>query len=116
MKYIGIDVGERKSGIAVSDDGGVLAFPKKVVETEKLIESIKEFDTKHVVLGESKDLCGKDNKIMVVIEKLKSELMDLGYSVHMQSELFTTKEAKRFGRGRDDEAAAIILQSFLDRK
>lgn len=41
MKYLGIDYGEKNVGIAVSDDGGNLAFAKTVLHNGKqLLESI----------------------------------------------------------------------------
>ena len=43
MKYLGIDYGEKRVGIAVSDAEGKVAFPKVVLENSKeLIEKIKE--------------------------------------------------------------------------
>ena len=120
MPYIGIDVGSKKSGIAISDESHTIANPHSVIETNNLIEKVKEMFAyktyKGVVLGLSQDLKGNDNPIMKKILSIKKELEGKGINTHLHSEIYSTQEAKRIGAGRDDEAAAIILQSFLDKQ
>ncbi|MEK7106088.1 MAG: Holliday junction resolvase RuvX, partial [Patescibacteria group bacterium] len=79
MKHLGIDYGSKRIGLAISDDGGTLAFPYKILANNmELIDSIHnicgEESISAIVLGESHDLSGKPNKIMGSIEELKHNL------------------------------------------
>ena len=119
MKYLSIDVGEKRIGLAISDDSGSLAFPLKVIDAENCVPNIikeaKDRNVKNIVVGDSKNLKGEDNPIMRFINKIVSELKDAGFVVELEPELFSSVEAERLGKGIDSEAAAIILQSYLDR-
>jgi putative Holliday junction resolvase len=137
MKHLGIDYGSKRVGIALSDDGGTLAFPYKILSNGMdLVDSIHnicgEEDISAIVLGESHDLSGKPNKIMGSIEELKHNLeTDLDLPVYLQKEFMTTVEARgREGKEQnnarktskkeslqaDASAAALILQRYLDKK
>lgn len=122
MKYLGIDFGTKRIGIAVSDNGGILAFPHAVVENnekffERLREIVKKEGTKKIVVGMPKALSGKETamtmRVKDFIEKLKRE----GFIVVEEDEIFSTKIAKENAREdmRDASAAALILQQYLDR-
>jgi putative Holliday junction resolvase len=125
MKFLGIDYGEKRIGVAISDDGGVLAFPKAIFENNKAaISKIKniceEENVDAVVLGESKNLDGTPNivlnQILIFRDKIEEEL---NLKVFLEKEFFTSMEARRYEEGNgkiDDKAAALILQRYLDRK
>lgn len=125
MKYLGIDYGEKRVGIAVSDEDGIMAFPLDVLSNDKrLVTRIREICKREkaeaIVIGESKDLAGKDNAIMPGARSLVSALKkEVGLPVSWESELFTSAEAERI-QGKhgmlDASAAAIILKSYLDKK
>lgn len=130
MRYLGIDYGNRKVGLAISDEAGSFAFPYQVIKNEgvdKLVRQIEKICDNEgvgaIVLGESLDLSGQANEIqkdiLIFKEKLEKEA---SREVILQKELFTTQEARR---GIDDEgtdpqtdarAAALILKSYLERK
>ena len=141
MRYLGIDYGSKRVGVAVSDETGEFALPLVVLpNTPKFLSEIKKIITEKkvgaVVLGESKNFKGEDNAIMFDIRKLKEELeQKTGLSVHLEAEFLTSAEAQRMNtcepeqsrksgvRMRrpkvdndmlDASAAAIILQSFLN--
>jgi putative holliday junction resolvase len=125
MKYLGIDFGNKRIGLSVSDEEGRLAFPLSVlVNGEKLIDEILEIIKKEnisaVVIGESKNYFGEPNKIMGEIKKFKKELEEEAkLSVIFEPEFMTSVQAEKItGKNEmvDASAAAIILQSFLDRK
>ncbi len=142
MKFLGIDFGSKKIGLALSDESGVLAFPKEVIlNDDQVILTIKkicqEEDVANIVLGESHDLSGEPNKIMAAINSFKDNLADATeLPISLEKEFMTSLEARRmpgFGgeskrnpdRKRalikdkkifDASAAALILQRFLDRK
>jgi putative Holliday junction resolvase len=124
MKYIGIDYGKKRVGVAVSDESGRFALPKEVLANDKkLIQAIcslaKEVGAEAIIIGESKDYKGKDNLIMERIAPFKGELEALGLQVILEPEFMTSFAAQRFqGKNElhDASAAALILQSFLDKQ
>ncbi len=137
MKHLGVDYGSKRVGIAISDDGGTMAFPYKILPNNlELVDAIHnicgEENITAIVLGESHDLSGEPNKIMGSIEELKHNLeADLDLPVYFQKEFMTTVEARgREGKERfnarkiskdkspqaDASAAALILQRYLDKK
>jgi putative Holliday junction resolvase len=137
MKYLGIDYGEKRVGIALSDDGGSFAFPHTILKNSlNLITEISELSKKEgisaIVLGESHDLSGKPNKIMGSIEEFKRNLeAETELPVYFQKEFMTTVEARgregkevnnarKVSKGQqaaaDASAAALILQRYLDKK
>ena len=123
MKYIGIDFGEKRVGISLSDENGKMAFPKEVMINDKnIVEKIasfaKENNVSSAILGESKNYQGEDNKIMGEILKVKQELEKVGLKVILEPEFMTSMQVeKTFGKTEmlDASSATIILQSFLDR-
>ncbi len=125
MKYLGIDFGSKRVGIAMSDDDGKMAFPKTVLANDKnLIESIKKICIEEkigaIVLGESKDFDMKDNMIMEEIRKFKTEIESETFlEVIFEPEFLTSAEAERLqGKTKllDASAAALILKSYLDKR
>jgi len=135
MKYLGIDYGTKKVGIALSDEEGNMAFPSSVIENdallfERIVEVIKKEHIQAIVMGESLDYKGKANPVMKNIVRLKEQLKArLQLPVYLEPETLTSAEAKRqpleshAPRSRkqdkhkkvDASAAALILQSYLDR-
>lgn len=140
MKYIGIDYGEKHIGIALSDQSGSIAMPKKIIPNthtafDEICLLIKDEDVTGIVIGESRDFLGNENKIQTEItpfaERLKTRT---GLPVSYTSELFSSRLAKqgtvkhlrinprnvdsrkrnKVEKRIDDKAAAIMLQSFLD--
>lgn len=123
MKFLGIDYGSKNVGLSLSDDEGVMAFPKDtLLNTSVLVDDILKIIRKervvNVVLGESKDFNGNYNPIMKRILVFKEKLEEHGVAVHFESELFSSQEASRGQEGlvkSDASAATIILQSYLDK-
>ncbi|MDQ5969326.1 MAG: putative pre6S rRNA nuclease [Patescibacteria group bacterium] len=125
MRYLGIDFGSKRVGVAISDETNSFAFPLKVIENstdivEDIVVLCKENRVSEVVVGESRDFSQKNNKIMEEIipfvEKLKEKI---GLPVRMHPEFLTSQEAERLqGKNEmhDASAAALILKSFLDLK
>ena len=127
MKYLGIDYGTKRTGIALSDDDGMMAFPREVLAVtteEKLVADIgvicKEEGVEEIVVGESKNSEGEYNAVMKHIAPLKEKLEKvLGLPVHLELEFMTSMHAD-IGQGRtklrDASAAALILQRYLDKQ
>lgn len=124
MRLIGIDYGEKRVGLASTDESGEFALPRTVLTNdESLFQEIEKIankeNVKTIVLGESKKLDGRDNLISKDIEKFKTELESMGFGVIMHTEVFTSQEAERIqGKNEmiDASAAAIILKSYIDKE
>ncbi|MDO4588805.1 MAG: Holliday junction resolvase RuvX [Fusobacterium sp.] len=135
-KYIALDVGDVRIGVAKSDILGIVATPLEVINRKKVksVQRIKELceqeNTKSLVVGIPKSLDGTEKrqaeKVREYIEKLKKNIE--GLEIYEVDERLTTVSADRMlneanKKGAlekrkvvDKIAAAIILQSFLDRK
>lgn len=117
-----LDFGEKRVGVASTDDAGEFALPRLTLPNdEHLLEAVLEFKRKEgiekIVIGESKNFSGEANKIMVAVESFKKALEDRGVEVLFQPEILTTMEARQI-QGQTDltdaSAAALILKSYLD--
>jgi putative Holliday junction resolvase len=135
-RFLGIDYGAKRVGLAISDENGKLAFPYKILQNNnELFDFIHNIcgqeNITEIVIGESIDLSGKENKIMEKIKEFEKELFALGLPIHFQKEFMTTIEARgREGKEKnnakkvkkeiagkvDASAAALILQRYLDKR
>lgn len=124
MKLLGIDYGTKRIGLAVSDEGATLAFPKIIIandaETfEKVDKVLKEENISEIVIGESEDFSGRENELMVFIRDFVARAgAEFGLPVHLEKEFLTSVEARKSqpeAERVDASAAALILQRYLDR-
>ena len=141
-RFLGIDYGTKRIGIAISDEGHTLAFPRGIILNDsnmfqKFGEIIVKKGIDEVVIGESVDFSGKLNALSARIEVFILELQEkFNLPVHKQKEFLTSVEArksttakkdlspsqarsrvKQIKSGRiDASAAALILQRYLDKK
>ncbi len=124
MKFLGIDYGEKRVGLATSDENGSMAFPNVVLLNDKLLlESIEKIITKEdieqIIIGESLDYKNKPNPIMDKILPFKKSLEEkFNIVVQLEPEFLTSSQAEVIqGKNKklDASAAAIILQSYLDK-
>jgi len=126
MKYLGIDYGTKKVGFAQSDDEGRMAYPLMISPNDKnllqdTLEVIRSLKITTVVIGESVDTKGKPNAIAKDARKFGAQIekaMDV--QVVFEKEWYSTIEArKQPGKENnhevDDQAAAIVLQRYLDK-
>ncbi len=122
MKLMAIDYGEKRVGIASTDDSGKFALPRAVWPNDgELINRILEFKNKEgikkIVLGESKNFHGEPNPIQEKISAFKKILENEGLEVAYHPEVLTTMEARRLQGSTemtDASAAALILRNFID--
>lgn len=141
MKFLGIDYGTKRIGLAISDGNGHLAFPKDIILNDKdtfnkIGHLLKEENITDVVVGESLDFSGASNPVEAKINNFISELeKTYGVKIHREKEFLTSVEARKAGADKaslqktqahskikkaktikaDASAAALILQRFLDR-
>ena len=122
-RILGIDYGTKRIGVAVSDEGREFALPVVTVKnTPDLVAEIAkiatQYESKEIVIGESRNYKGEPNAIFQEVEAFKKELEKLGFIVHLELEFMTSMQAERL-QGKNDKsdasAAALILQSYLDR-
>ena len=125
MRFLGIDFGEKRIGVAISDEAGDFAYPLDVLKNDKyVIDKIKQICKKEnvgkIVLGESLDFAGKCNDIMEETDFFKVRIeKGTGLPVVYENETMTTAEASRiqgFTDKIDASAAALILKGYLDKE
>ena len=123
QKYLGIDFGLKRIGLATSDETLSVAFPYKTIKNSKqVVEEIFELIQKDaitkVIIGESKNLDMKDNPIMKQINVFKKALEEKGARVDFHPEMYSSAQVVNLmgeeNKSIDASAAAIILQNYLD--
>jgi methionine--tRNA ligase beta chain len=134
-RILGIDYGTKRIGVAISDPQAQFGQPHSVIKNStttkdevlaKILDIIKTEQVSEVILGESKDFKGQDNVVMPAIrdfkesmEKALALLPPPAVSVIFEPEFLTSHQAEYF-QGKHDlldaSAAALILQSYLDKK
>lgn len=124
MRFLGIDYGSKRVGLALSDEAGIMAFPLKVIpNTPNLLKELETIiaDKKvaEIVIGHSLDKNSQPNKIQVAIEDLMTDLtLATGVPINLEPEQFSTQAALQIqGRNEmtDASAATLILDSFITR-
>lgn len=133
MRYLGVDYGSKKIGLALSDEAGAMGFPHAVVpQTPRLVNELCSLIQKEgvgtVVIGESRTLSGGENPIAKEARAFAAKLGECArVPIYFESEVFTTAEARRaYERPEksraprkysavDASAAALILTSYLSR-
>ena len=124
MRFLGIDYGEKRVGLAISDESGRMAFPDQTLPNNKnLIGEIASIcqkkQIKRVIIGESRDYSGKPNEIMKAAGEFSVALAKAtNLEVINEPEFLTSHQASKIQGGSnqiDASAATIILQSYLDK-
>ena len=136
MKYLGLDLGSKTLGIAVSDGTGLIASSYKTIrhneEYDRLLDEVKsiveELNIAAIVLGFPKNMnntIGPKGELSLSFKGKLEQILDI--PIYLQDERLTTKSAtdmlimgnvSRKDRKKvvDSVAATIILQSYLDRR
>jgi len=131
-KYLAIDFGLKRSGLAITDDLKIIASPLETVESAKLMDRLKQLVSTEqielIVLGDPKRLDGSPTHITQNVQQLKEALTKAFPLLHvvLMDERFTSAMAKQVvvssGKSRqkradkgliDQVSAALILQSYL---
>lgn len=135
MRILGLDVGEKRIGIAISDEICLTAQGLDVIERKKngedinkIGEIVSQYDVKKIVVGLPKNMDGSLGPSGKAVKKYARELENtLGVELEFWDERLTTVAAERMlieadvSRKKrkkviDKMAAVLILQSFLDFK
>lgn len=131
MRTMGLDYGAKRIGVAVSDDNAGMAFPREILQNNPQVfqaigSIIKSEEIGKIVVGDP-----GDNVIRDAVKEFVGRLeQEFGLPVIMEKEFMTSMHVSQFsgkkpiarlekqdrGPKRDDSAAALILQRYLDRK
>jgi len=127
MRCLGIDYGKKRIGIAISDPGGRIAFPAKIISNRGMARAGKEVSSfakkegaEKIILGLPVGLDGKETKESEEVRRFASELKkNVSLPIEFENEMFTSRIAEKSRLKKkpvDASAAAIILQSYLDKQ
>ena len=138
MRSLGLDVGDRRTGVAISDPEGLVAVPLTVIAyksedatIDDIIKLVAQHRIERIVVGLPRSLNGElgpqAKKVTAFVEKLslRAQRSNPNIDIKLWDERFSTVAvdklmAKAGGKKnrrkehRDDMAAAFILQGFLD--
>jgi len=132
MRYLGLDIGDRWIGVALSDPSAKLASPLTIlkrsndlIDLEAISRLIDQHQVRLVVVGLPRSLDGslgiQADKVEAFTQQLRRktevpvEFRDEWLTTVSARRLMRAADAKKARRKRDDAvAAAIILQGFLD--
>ena len=133
-KILGIDYGEKRCGLALTDSAQIVAAPLKTVETKVIFSELKSLIDREkintIVVGEARYLNGEQSATTLLQQQFCDKLQKNfpAVSLHRVDETYTSKMAQqslllsgmkkkeRQQKGNlDMVSAAILLQSYLDR-
>jgi putative Holliday junction resolvase len=132
---LGVDLGSRRIGLALSDPTGTLATPLRVIERaatpgddhHAILAAAREHGAGRIVVGWPRSLSGREGPAArgarVEFEALRELAEGEGVTVTLHDERFTTVVATRRRREQgsagkrgpvDAAAAAVMLESYLE--
>ena len=134
MRALGIDYGDRRIGLAVSDPRGIVAHGLPTIENISLEETmavlrdiVAEREVDDIVVGLPLNMDGSEGEQAQKVRAFAAAVAVLGKPVHFVDERLTSERAERvmkeaglsYAKRRkriDRLAAQFILQAFLDRR
>lgn len=135
MRTLGLDIGEKRVGVAVSDPSGRVATPLVVLDAKKLAADaaplrriVDEYEVGRLVAGLPLTMAGEEGPQAVAVRAIAGRLSErLGMPIEFQDERLSSAAAHRSmaeaGAGSrerrghvDMVAAALLLQTYLDAK
>lgn len=120
---LGLDVGTKRTGVALSDDEGRVAVGAGTLTGERdemfaaIISLVQKRSITNIVVGLPLAMSGKETNQTALTRTFVDKLQQqVAVPIIFQDERLTSVEAERSGKGKVDERAAILmLQSYLDR-
>lgn len=130
MRYLGIDYGRRRIGLALSDPTLLIASPFQVLENKgtkknlaRLLTIMQQNDVALIVLGLPLHTNGDESDMSREVRAFGQALAEIGYTVEYVDERYTSCQAEELIGGTDPKkkiidkvAASIILQMYLDER
>jgi len=133
MRNLGLDIGDKRIGVALSDPEGILASPFTIItrrditaDVEAIINIVNQQGVERIIVGLPRSMDGSIGRQAEKVEAFAQKLCShTEVPVEFRDERLTTVSAKRLmqsvgkkktgKKARDDAiAAALILQSYLD--
>jgi putative Holliday junction resolvase len=133
MRYLAIDYGTKRTGLAICDAAEIIASPLAVIQGQKellkkIAEVVKAENVEAVVVGLPLNMNDSEGFQTKLVLRFAEQLKDhLDIPIHFQDERLSSFSAKeklassKFTRGKrrkrlDAIAAAEILEAFLEQK
>ena len=128
MRIMGLDIGDKRIGVAVSDELEITSFPLEVYENDnkvsgKIKDLVSKYNIKNIVIGLPYTLRGElGPQAKNVIDFVNNLFRDMNVRVDYIDERYTTKMPLKFlgksvkRREIDKFSAAIILSDYLKRR
>ncbi|MFA6171046.1 MAG: Holliday junction resolvase RuvX [Patescibacteria group bacterium] len=121
MRYLGIDWGKKRIGLAMADSETKMAIPFRVVKNaDEVIETVKEEQIEKIIIGLPLTLSGQNGETAKEAVKFADELKKkTAVTIEVIDERLSSREAdalmkKNIGQERDAVSAMLILQNYLD--
>jgi len=133
QRIIGVDYGEKRMGLAISDPLGMFATPLRTVQVssmknscEELISAVEEHDAGMIVVGMPYNMNGSKGEMVEKVEKfielikqktdIPIEIIDERLSSQLVEKTLIAADMRRDKRKKviDKLAAQVILQSYMD--
>lgn len=122
LNYLGIDWGEKRIGLATADSEVKLALPLKTVASlAEVLSILKEEQTDVIIMGAPQKMSGADADNPAWVNFTAQLREKSGLPVETVDERLSSLAADALGgedketASRDEVAASIILQSYLDK-
>ena len=123
MRWLGVDPGSVRVGVAACDPEERVAVPIEIVPASAAFPAIRAIVKREeiggIVIGLPRTLEGVEGEAAQAARKLGERLTRLGLPVEYEDERLTSVAAERGmprGESADDIAAALLLQQFIDRR
>ena len=121
MRYLALDVGDRRIGVAVGDDAHGLVRPLRTLSRRSVVKDLAELrkvarDEKvdALVIGLPLTLRGEEGHQAERVRRFATAIEELGLPVQLYDERHTSSEAElRGAKDIDAGAATILLEDFL---
>jgi len=133
LRVLGLDVGERRIGVAVGDPTGIVVTPMPAIQRSSLEDDLRavvrlagDHEAGIVVVGVPISLSGRIGPQARLVQRfIRALAREAPVPVYSQDERFSTVEAERLLREgghqpsrdkglRDSASAAVILRAYLD--
>jgi putative Holliday junction resolvase len=120
-RYLALDVGDRRIGLAVGDRGGGIARPLATLrrrsvaaDLEAIRQVVRKEEVSALLIGLPLTLRGEEGHQAARVRRFADACAELGLPVELYDERFTSAEAVHQGaRDVDAGAAAVLLEDFL---
>lgn len=120
-RYLALDVGDRRIGLAVGDEGGGIARPLRTLrrrsveaDVKAIAELARREEVSALLIGLPLTLRGEEGPQATRVRAFADACRGTGLPVELYDERFTTSEAVLRGAPDDDAgAASILLEDFL---